>query len=721
MSKKQLEVNPLTALADTLEVAQRNTSKMLGKLRRFEDRLNLIDQKMRPVQNTTEKYWAAKENIALTLVEVGKTYEYFRIAGETKGIISTGLNSQNQTEFFDALGKLTLAKKFFETHREIKSSGSVLINIEQLLKTAVASCAEAMEKLLVSCGRSVELVDGVYNIVNPISADVGKDISAICSILEANNHTAHLKTYQRVRIAQVKAELQAHEADHASEWIALTQDNIPYLKGTHPLNAFYTFAFEMLRGELHLWGITLISSQESLLVFIAICDAAVMELQRVMGPVLLEDFKNNKSSHFILKQTNTFLIRLEMLSIFASKFDELRDICRPDVRHESTASITVRTMRNAMVEACADSISILLTSSLDANDATRTSKSKHIKGFGSHNDLNDKTMATSITASITSIDLTSFENCDLHPLTGNVLHCCKELSGFAAVYKRMADTALDINIYVPPNATSVHDLIFSLMENLFTCLKIKADNYSKSLKKQSSKRELTTSNHAMYELPEKVAEGCLAVVKKDLFLSNNLYSLFICLREKNREMLTQQEGTGGSTGASLTGDANAKRRGGGGAGALLPSAAGFTSSVNQQYLRRLASLTESVEQSLAAAQLSFCNALKSVLGLTLEDMSEFKVALDTDKSGKGRVLKAKFTVFNTGMESFLAQQGEWRVSAAALRERMSALMLETILPGYTDFYNKYSNSKFSKKHMSMYLRFPPQDVERIFKTFFGKT
>jgi hypothetical protein len=144
MTSKPLSIDApnatLTALADSLEQAQRNTSRMLGKLRRFEDRLNLIDQRMRPIQITTEKYWAAKENIALTLVEVEKTYEYFRIAAETRAVVSGGLSlANNQTEFFDALSKLTLAKKFFETHREIKSSGSVLINIEQLLKVCIYS------------------------------------------------------------------------------------------------------------------------------------------------------------------------------------------------------------------------------------------------------------------------------------------------------------------------------------------------------------------------------------------------------------------------------------------------------------------------------------------------------------------------------------------------------------------------------------------------------
>ena len=128
------DTNALLHLKDTLDVAQKNTSRMITKLQRFEDRLNLIDQKMRPLQTTTDNYWTAKENIAKTLQEIEKTYEYIRIADDMRVVVSTGLNYQNHKEFFEALGKLTLAKKFFESHREIKASGENLIKIDSLLK-----------------------------------------------------------------------------------------------------------------------------------------------------------------------------------------------------------------------------------------------------------------------------------------------------------------------------------------------------------------------------------------------------------------------------------------------------------------------------------------------------------------------------------------------------------------------------------------------------------
>jgi Exo70 exocyst complex subunit len=73
------------------------------------------------------------------------------------------------------------------------------------------------------------------------------------------------------------------------------------------------------------------------------------------------------------------------------------------------------------------------------------------------------------------------------------------------------------------------------------------------------------------------------------------------------------------------------------------------------------------------------------------------------------------------MDALLSQQGEWRVSSSLLREILGTELLQKILPLYKDFFAKYSKVQFSKKHMSEYLRFPPEDVERLLKNFFGKT
>ncbi len=129
-----IDLNPLMRLKEALEGAQKNTHRILTKLDRFEKRLEDLHSKMKPVQETTDRYSKAKENITATLQEVGKTYEYFRITSSCEPVIKQGLLEDNRTEYFEALTKLSNAKAFFETHRDIRSATSVLHNIDTLFQ-----------------------------------------------------------------------------------------------------------------------------------------------------------------------------------------------------------------------------------------------------------------------------------------------------------------------------------------------------------------------------------------------------------------------------------------------------------------------------------------------------------------------------------------------------------------------------------------------------------
>ncbi len=132
-SKGDLDLNPLFRLKEAIEGAQHNTSRMLNKLERFENRLIDLDNKMRPIQDSTAHYTLAKNSIVSVLAEINKTYEYFGVAEEVKEVIKNGLSSATQKQFFAALGKLTVAKTFFESHLEIKSAKEILLSIDEQL------------------------------------------------------------------------------------------------------------------------------------------------------------------------------------------------------------------------------------------------------------------------------------------------------------------------------------------------------------------------------------------------------------------------------------------------------------------------------------------------------------------------------------------------------------------------------------------------------------
>jgi hypothetical protein len=105
---------------------------------------------------------------------------------------------------------------------------------------------------------------------------------------EADHHTAHFKVYQNVRIAKVRAELKQQESTHAAQWAAAQQDG-PYEKGSHPFKEYFLLAYYLMRSELQLWGSTLPSNEESLQVFVNICEALIGELSRVLAPILADE------------------------------------------------------------------------------------------------------------------------------------------------------------------------------------------------------------------------------------------------------------------------------------------------------------------------------------------------------------------------------------------------------------------------------------------------
>jgi hypothetical protein len=133
-------------------------------------------------------------------------------------------------------------------------------------------------------------------------------------------------------------------------------------------------------------------------------------------------------------------------------------------------------MRNAMVEACIESVSFLVESSLDVSEGA------HAVGG----------------------------SCDLHAITGNVLHCCKELVGSGPVYRSLFELAVrfynygvimclsgllstmtslnysyivklltschycqnTIGLTVPSDSENVPDLINVLLDNLYSSLEV---------------------------------------------------------------------------------------------------------------------------------------------------------------------------------------------------------------------------------------------------------
>ncbi|GAB9471270.1 hypothetical protein Gpo141_00008490 [Globisporangium polare] len=84
----------------------------------------------------------------------------------------------------------------------------------------------------------------------------------------------------------------------------------------------------------------------------------------------------------------------------------------------------------------------------------------------------------------------------------------------------------------------------------------------------------------------------------------------------------------------------------------------------------------------------------------------------------GRYLKEKFARFNTLMDDICKTQKVFVVSEPQIRHQIIKAAVDTIIPQYTKFYEKYSVVKFSKKNSSKYLKYTPKAAEQALKELF---
>lgn len=152
---------------------------------------------------------------------------------------------------------------------------------------------------------------------------------------DACRYTGHYSTYQTLRIARMKTELKELETAHAHQFTCAFNED-PYQKGNHPFKEFYTLAYWLVKSEYQMWGSTLPTCEESLNAFVAICDASLSEITRVLSPMLTEDTGKAKVGGInpLIKQSKMLLLRLDILDMFLLRYDDFRYVvlkCTVDI------------------------------------------------------------------------------------------------------------------------------------------------------------------------------------------------------------------------------------------------------------------------------------------------------------------------------------------------------------------------------------------------------
>ncbi|CAO2836356.1 unnamed protein product [Amaranthus hypochondriacus] len=94
-----------------------------------------------------------------------------------------------------------------------------------------------------------------------------------------------------------------------------------------------------------------------------------------------------------------------------------------------------------------------------------------------------------------------------------------------------------------------------------------------------------------------------------------------------------------------------------------------------------------------------------------------------NSSGASRgLIKDRFKTFNMQFEELHQRQSQWTVPDTELRESLRLAVAEVLLPAYRSFVKRFGALVEAGKNSSKYIRFTPEDLERMLGEFFeGKT
>ncbi|KAG3089572.1 hypothetical protein PI124_g17420 [Phytophthora idaei] len=108
-----------------------------------------------------------------------------------------------------------------------------------------------------------------------------------------------------------------------------------------------------------------------------------------------------------------------------------------------------------------------------------------------------------------------------------------------------------------------------------------------------------------------------------------------------------------------------------------------------------------------------------------ENLNDPRETLQYAKGGNvltlesGRLLKEKFSKFNDQLEELHKTQKTYVVAEIPIRQHLIRTAVDTIIPAYKAFYDKYSVIQFSRKHASRYLKYTPPAAQNLLRELFS--
>jgi hypothetical protein len=675
----------------------------------------MIETKALSIHENTGPMARARKTISLALIEVEKTYEHFRVPEEVRRDLNNA-STGAEFDFLDAIERMLIARSFFKEHLEIKSSAGMISRIDDTNHVIFGRCYKELESRLMHIGPCVTFTatteggatSSTVTAVNPIDADTSAHIVTLLQCLKMDQQddtvSAFLGLYSSCR-AKTLCRLLDKERDAAA---GANRPTSSYDRNS-PIFAHYLEVLSTgLRGEILLWSSLLkraelrdrLSDKNGAKeeAYIDICTAVLRRLECFLEPMMraaagtgtgagsARITSTDGNGVTVLQQGNAFMAALGVTTLLEANYTTLRDLCRPDSRDENTASLQLEQIRRTCLQSCMSAIPALI------NSISRTATMANSEGEGD--------------------DADAFE---MRPATGHVLVCTRGLEECENEYNTVISLINRTSglTMAPDVPRSLQLLILQIITTLLQCLLVRHEHESPSAKRRSSNSAyimnpaasvnlLRTSSvkepvkdsssslsnnikkSALYESEDFAAVESLLAAQKHLFMLNNLSPLLSAV-------------TDGKFSAEPS-ETNSKSR----------------------WCPEMLTLVSSIKMRVEEEQVNLCAVLINAMGMSRDQMDELAGAGDQSakSASKGRALKAKFAQFNGATEAILKKKGVWRINSDGVRASTTLVLNRMVVGAYRAFFDKYSSVPFSTKHKDQYLRYEPDSIATLFRSFF---
>lgn len=137
----------LDEVTKLLERCNTFTTKIVGVLESFEERIAEVEAGILPVHRVTSRLRTTYGNVSASIVAVDHVLSYFQLEAKLEAAIREGPHG-DLASFLETLAKLDEALAFFDSHTAYKSSEATLRKLRQLRATGLDACEKLYVELL---------------------------------------------------------------------------------------------------------------------------------------------------------------------------------------------------------------------------------------------------------------------------------------------------------------------------------------------------------------------------------------------------------------------------------------------------------------------------------------------------------------------------------------------------------------------------------------------